>query len=57
MKKEIIEEIEKTETKLQELKDKLARIENCRHEWREVEVGEGEYDFQCRKCLLLKSET
>ena len=56
MKKELIELIKIKEGELERLKDKLEKINNCHHEWQEVEIGEGETDFQCTKCGILKDE-
>jgi len=54
----MIKEIEKAikikEVELQELEEKLEKIKSCHHQWRKVELGEGETGFQCQKCGVLK---
>jgi hypothetical protein len=57
MKKEKLEEeIQKKKQELKDLEFELEKVKNCNHEWREVELGEGEVGFQCVKCLELKYE-
>ena len=53
---ELQQDIEYHQEQIQKLKEKLYKILDCNHEWRDVETGYGEYDRQCYKCLILESE-
>jgi len=50
------EEIQKKRQELEELERELEKVKNCNHEWQEVELGEGEFGFQCVKCFEVKDE-
>ena len=56
MKKELIELIKIKEGELERLKDKLEKINNCHHEWQEVEIGGRNRFSKCVKCGILKDE-
>jgi len=56
MRKRLLEELKRIESRRNGIKNRLEMIDNCQHEWVEVEIGEGETDFQCSKCSILKSE-
>jgi hypothetical protein len=56
MKKELEQQIKIQEQELVESREKLNKINTCQHVFVEVETGEGGYDDQCYKCLILKSE-